>query len=679
MKNVFKTILILIIVSALMISVVGCGNTSSINGDAIGDNQDSAQASTSQGTYAGPNSSADSGIVNASGDQFYVTFITNSGSAIAQVLTDVLKTSPVTTRENYQFTGWHTLEDLSDAAISFPYYIKANTVLYASWLSVGNIPVSTAEELMAIGTDTASMSANYYLTNDIDLAGIDWIPLGLNYEEVFDDDGVLESISLTGEDAPQAFYGTFDGAGFSVLNMTITPYIEEEMSNYLSYGLFARLDSKGALIGTVKDLNIINYTITLEGGLSKFYLGGLAGLVDDGIITNCSASGTIINPQSQVEPGWEDIFGFGITETERVYAGGLVGVFAYGTMTNCNSSGTLASYSTGEAVYFGGLAGQNKAGAINNSFSSADVHAKYAGGLVGYNGYVSTDEEYIAGTDNAKIYQCFATGYITGSLSYPAVAGGLVGLNENNGHINNSYATGETNSRTAGGLVGINNFSYMEGVGGLIANCFATGDVKASQYGGGLVGRAESDVSILGKENHAALIYLNGFAIIKYCVSYGDVTVNISENTFVDDEGVEQTTTGVYSSCFAGSLIGHANEPILISCLALGNVSATSMRPIGDGDDDTVYNTVYCNNLIGQSSNLASNHATSYCLDTITVYRNKTLFTGFAGYVGYSMNQVTTLDSFNTTDFYTGLGFSSAIWNLNNLDIENGYMPTLIF
>ncbi len=683
MKNIYKITLVLIIISALLLSVVGCGiptdyDDSSASG--VVETEENSTTSTSSSDTVADSNSTTSGVLNASGDQFYVTFITNSGSAVAQVLTDVITSAPETTREGYEFTGWHTLEDLSDSAITYPYYISANTVLYASWVSVGLIAVSTVEDLIAIGTDTASMQADYYLTNDIDLSGVDWIPLGLNYDIVYDDDGEIESVSLTGEDAPQAFYGTLDGNGYSILNMTITPFTEEEMSSYLSYGLFARFDSNTSGVATVTSLNIINYSITLEGGLSRFYLGGLVGLVDDAVITNCTANGTISNPQSQVEAGWEDIFGMGITETERVYAGGLVGVFSYGTITGCNSAGTLSSYSTGESVYFGGLVGQNKAGTINNSYSSANVYAKYAGGLVGYNGYISTEEDYIAGTDSAQIYQCFATGYISGSLSYPAVAGGLVGINETNGYIDSSYATGDTNSRTAGGLVGINNFNYMEACGGMIANCYASGDVFASQYGGGLVGRAESDVSIEGLENHAYIIYnQTDFAIIKYCIAYGDVTVSVSEMTFVDDDGIEQTVTGVYSSAFAGGLIGHANEPILIGCVSLGNVSATSMRPIGDGDDDFVYNTVYSNNLIGQSSNLATLHTTSYCLDSVTVYRNNTLFTGFSGYESYSMSQTTTIDSLNDSTFYTTIGFSTAIWNLNNLNIENGYIPTLIF
>ncbi|MFI3229757.1 MAG: InlB B-repeat-containing protein, partial [Bacillota bacterium] len=356
MKNIYKITLVLIIISALMLSVVGCGITTdssdNIASNVVETEENLITSDSSSETVADANST-NSGALNASGDQFYVTFITNSGSAVDQVLTDVITSAPSTTREGYEFTGWHTLEDLSDSAITYPYYISANTVLYASWVSVGVIAVSTVEDLIAIGTDTASMQASYYLTNDIDLAGIDWIPLGLNYEEVYDDDGVIESISLSGEDAPQAFYGTLDGKGYSIYNMTITPFIEEEMASYLPYGLFARFASNSSSVATVTNLSIINYSITLEGGLSKFYLGGLVGLVDDAIITNCTANGTISNPQSVVEPGWEDIFGMGITESERVYAGGLVGVLTYGTITGCNSAGTLSSYSTGDSVYFG--------------------------------------------------------------------------------------------------------------------------------------------------------------------------------------------------------------------------------------------------------------------------------------------------------------------------------------
>ncbi len=680
MKKYLKIMVILVVIATLLISVVGCGKTS--GKDATGQ----APVTSEQGQTTSPNTTvptvgssvSSSDIVNA-GDSHTATFITNNGSPVEQILGKVVSTAPVTERAGFKFTGWHLLEDLSDATVKFPYYMSANTIFYASWLSIAEQPISTVEDLIAVGTDVASLNADYYLTNDIDLSGIDWIPLGLNYELVYDDDGVLESISLEGEDAPQAYTGTFDGRGYSIMNMSLNPFIEEEMSSYLSYGLFARFNSNGTKTATIKDLNIQNYTITLEGGLSKFYLGGLVGLVDDAIITNCTSNGIISNPKSVVDPGWEDLFGMGITESERVYGGGLAGVLNHGTITDCESAGTISSFSTGESMYFGGLVGQNKGGTINNSSSSADVNARYAGGLVGYNGYISTDDDYVVGTDKAKLFQCYATGYIEGSLSYPAIAGGLVGLNESNGYIDNSYATGDTNSRTAGGLVGVNNFNYMEAMGGLIANCFSAGDVYASEYGGGLVGRAESDVSIEGKENHAYQVYLEGFAIVKYCISYGDVVVKATETKFVDEDGNEQIVTGVYNSAFAGSLIGHANEPILTGCLALGDVSATSKRPVGKDDDDFVFNTVFCNNLIGQSSNLATLHKNSFALDTIVVYRNDTLFDGFSGNESYSMAQTAQLANFNTATFYTDNGFNPAVWNLANLNIEDGSRPTLLF
>ena len=66
--------------------------------------------------------------------RYSCSFETNGGAPV-ETMTDiyVIETSPVTTREGYDFVGWHLKEDLSDSIVSFPYSLKDNTTLYAEW------------------------------------------------------------------------------------------------------------------------------------------------------------------------------------------------------------------------------------------------------------------------------------------------------------------------------------------------------------------------------------------------------------------------------------------------------------------------------------------------------------------------------------------------------------------
>ena len=93
------------------------------------------------------------------------------------------------------------------------------------------------------------------------------------------------------------------------------------------------------------------------------------------------------------------------------------------------------------------------------------------GGLVGFNDADGT------------ISNSFATGAVSGGAF--AMAGGLVG--SNNGAINNSHATGAVSSldNFAGGLVGFNGFT------GTINASFATGAISRRGFGLGGSGRLE--------------------------------------------------------------------------------------------------------------------------------------------------------------------------------------------
>jgi hypothetical protein len=151
------------------------------------------------------------------------------------------------------------------------------------------IAVSSAEDLQKIGNDADyPMNGIYYLTADIDLAGIDnWIPIGAK--------------SLT-DGNPEHFTGTLDGKGYSIKNMKITATVNVR-------GLFGRLNH-----ATVKDLNLANVDIN-----GAEVVGGVAGaMFGESLVQQVSVSGNITGstvvggiagriPQNPVNQGYNII------------------------------------------------------------------------------------------------------------------------------------------------------------------------------------------------------------------------------------------------------------------------------------------------------------------------------------------------------------------------------------
>ena len=131
------------------------------------------------------------------------------------------------------------------------------------------ITITTVEQLQAISND---MTADYELGCDIDLSGVNWIPLGA---------------SATQTDNSQiSFTGTFNGNGHTIKNLTITRNTTER---YNFVGLFSRIG------GTIQNLVIKDANIYMKG--YNPVVGILGGRIysESNVpkITKVSVSGTI--------------------------------------------------------------------------------------------------------------------------------------------------------------------------------------------------------------------------------------------------------------------------------------------------------------------------------------------------------------------------------------------------
>ena len=386
-------------------------------------------------------------------------------------------------------TEWNIYTDstgkiLNDTISGF---VKFDGVLY----SEGYSPIASAADLTEMG-----LSGKYILVRDIDLANVNWTPIGTQ---------------------TSPFTGELNGNGYTVHNFKVTTGIKD--SSYCFAGLI------GYNNGTIKNIRVEEFYISIRTGSTYVCAGGLVGyntgtIIDctvnynyisgsaffasqygnvsyAGGITGCN-TGTIEN---SYVAGGQYVKAWGNSSESEARAGGITGLNGNGgVIINCCATGNVivSAYD----AYAGGLVGFNNKGQISYSYSTCNIESNLheqssgqwnanidAGGIAGAN-YGST----------GLIKYCYATGDVTASASSAergcsVKVGGLVGDNYEGAVITDCYATGnvigvsELSSAGvyAGGLVGYNHDDIL--------NCYATGDVSAtalsgsaSVYAGGLLG-----------------------------------------------------------------------------------------------------------------------------------------------------------------------------------------------
>jgi len=176
--------------------------------------------------------------------------------------------------------------------------------------------------------------------------------------------------------------------------------------------------------------------------------------------------------------------------------GGLIGSNHDGSVTDSHSNGSMSGKST-----VGGLVGSNH-DIVRNSHSAASVTGTMVGGLVGVNwdnGTVNNCYSTGNGTGDESVYgygECvgglvatnrgdISSSYSTSTLTGDRYIGGLIAVNA--GRLNNSYSIANvTGTYCVGGLVGANSGSGVNN--GVVSNSYSTGSVSGMSYVGGLVG-----------------------------------------------------------------------------------------------------------------------------------------------------------------------------------------------
>ena len=71
-------------------------------------------------------------LVNEEPKEFKVSFDSNGGSKVEDVVTSIIESEPVTTRDGYTFLGWY-LEESFINKVNFPFEVTKDQTLYARW------------------------------------------------------------------------------------------------------------------------------------------------------------------------------------------------------------------------------------------------------------------------------------------------------------------------------------------------------------------------------------------------------------------------------------------------------------------------------------------------------------------------------------------------------------------
>ena len=199
------------------------------------------------------------------------------------------------------------------------------------------------------------LSINCTLTDNIDLTGKEWTPIG---------------------DYDNRYTGTFDGGNHTITGLTINQY-----GSYV--GMIDFLDSGG----TVQNLTLENVNIT-GGNIVGSVVGD-----NHGTVTACTASGNVSGTYSI-----GGVVGYNNGTVTACYhgsgnvsgtsgIGGVVGTNKSGTLTACYATGNVTGNGSG-TIYVGGVTGTNKSGTLTACYhanGTVSGPAGTTGGVVGYN------------------------------------------------------------------------------------------------------------------------------------------------------------------------------------------------------------------------------------------------------------------------------------------------------
>lgn len=401
----------------------------------------------------------------------------------------------------------------------------------------GVFEISNAEELAWFGEyvnkNGAKRRLNAVLTNDIDLTGYEWTPIG-----------------VAGSD----YMGIFDGQGHSVENMSLTTK-ENGLGDDKSY------DYQGFFGVIRKNAEIRNVTVKGEitvpmGDIN--YIGGVVGLAYE--------NSKVSNVKSYI-----DITDGGETYANIKHVGGVAGKLGNsyegetaGFVENSSYDGTI---DFNEAAAVGGIAGYT---VYNSRVENCVANGKVGKGYIGHLGGIVG-----AMYQNSEIYKCVNNATVE-STCHDCI-GGIAGYAISGCYIENSMNTGsvsgvrpadatENTSSYVGGILGYINNSNFKG----ITNSLNIGKVTGGQtdaYTGGVIGWARNGADANTVKN---VYYLEDTASKAFGSSGNSGGVQKATKDEIENGKVAYLLNGNQESIVWGQEIGKDEHPVLLGMTVYG-------------------------------------------------------------------------------------------------------------
>lgn len=444
------------------------------------------------------------------------------------------------------------------------YALKASA--YANLSSTGWVFMGGVRPMGAWEAATAQNGV-YYITNShqLQLINASVSSLSANYVLANDLD-----MSATGQAIRCAFCsvgdysGMWGGSGFASLGTD---------------GAGSRLNSDSGFTGTFDGQGRVISNLSIKQGRGSY--SGLFGFTKNAAISTLGLTGlSVTNAGSGQFVGGLIGYSAGITAVRDSYVegdvsggesvGGLIGALGNGTVSNSHANGSVTSSTV---YYVGGLVGENIAGKISTSHATGNVLGRSAvGGLVGFNNV------------DGIIIDSYATSNVTGSDSH---IGGLIGTNY--GSVAQSRATGSvggngTGSSNVGGLIGYNL--------GAVSDSYASGSISSTgSYVGGLIGyntstiiRSHATGSVQGNSGHVGgLIGMNNQGSISESYATGKIDsygkyvgglVGTSKDGAISKSYATGKTFG--NGGYVGGLVGQNSDTSIDESYATGGVGGSA-------------------------------------------------------------------------------------------------------
>ena len=379
-----------------------------------------------------------------------------------------------------------------------------------SWYysSIKTVELSNREQLAGLAylvniNKVTFSGVTIKLANHIDLAGIEWVPIG---------------------NATTAFAGTFDGQGLTISNLKI--------SNQTSYvGLF------GNVSGTIKRFTLTGANVAVEG--YENYVAIACGYAT-GTLSEISVGGYVDAPNNS-------------------NVGGVVGYYTKG-LSACTSSATIIG-----GTYVGGIVGNivtTESVTYDGLVNTGDVTGvDYVAGLMG-RFYLNIDK---SGNPIVTVNECKSSGNITGSNYVAGIYGHLYGNNSYvNSKIVTVTATllectGKiTGTAYVGGIMG---YGETDGASN-ISNSTVSADVSGEYNIGGFAG-VLSSISISNCSNAGSTITATGYETVSgvfYARVGGYVGSGYQVSGCTNDVDITYTELGMQVGGIAGCLTSSATD-----------------------------------------------------------------------------------------------------------------------